>query len=431
MKPGVPTDGMIATLSTRPGKPVWIEVGKLFDGTTVFGPTQIVYDGHQLLHVGPDLPPAGMVREDQGSPDIVLPHHTALPGLIDAHAHLFLEGGEENPGNRAEYMKLSNEALLERAEMRLDRLVKLGVVAVRDAGDRNGVGLALQRRFRSAGRGTMPYVDSPGPALYHQGRYGSFMGEPIEVHGSIEAAVAARVSAGAHRIKLIATGIINFEKGTVVAKPQLPAEELRQAVAAARRNRRQTFAHCSGHEGVSNCLEAGVDSIEHGFFADSEQLARMRDLDIAWVPTFAPVQFQLDRAAGLGWSDAVRTNLERILTGHAENLQTAARLGVRIVAGSDAGSHGVAHGHGFLWELELMERAGLSVTEVLRSATAAGAERLDYSEPFGRIRAGEKARFILTEAPIFESVRHLQRARIVVFDGIVHTGGDDRRRSGM
>ena len=428
-----PDAELVATLAAAPGRPVWLQVGALFDGTSPAAQrdAHLVYDAGGIRHAGAARPAPHLLRPGQDAPDRVLPGHTLLPGLIEAHAHLFLEGGEENPERRAVGQKLPDEELLARAAARLPRILALGIVAVRDAGDKNGVGLALQRAYRAAPRGATPYVDSPGPALYHQGRYGSFMGRPIEEHASLEAAIADRVAGGAHRIKLLATGIINFEKGAVTAKPPMPAEELVRAVAAARALGRQTFAHCSGNDGVANCLAGGVDSIEHGFFVDDAQLARMRDADIAWVPTFAPVQFQVDKAAQLGWSDLIRGNLQRILDGHAASLALAARLGVRIVAGSDAGSHGVAHGHGFLHELELMGRAGLGAGSVLRAATGAGGERLGFAEDFGVLRAGARARFILTAAPVLESVAHLRSPRLVVYDGAVHAGGDDPGRPGL
>jgi imidazolonepropionase-like amidohydrolase len=189
--------------------------------------------------------------------------------------------------------------------------------------------------------------------------------------------------------------------------------------------------HCSGHDGVENCLAAGVDTVEHGFFLDRDQLARMRDRDLAWVPTFAPVQFQLDHAADLKWSDLVAGNLRRILDAHAAMLAHAAAIGVRLVAGSDAGSHGVAHGHGFLWELELMERAGLPAARVLRSATGDSAARLHLDEPLGVLTPGARARWMLTPAPVLDSVAHLRAPALVYFDGAVHEGGDDPRVPGL
>ena len=422
--------GIVSALQRASDQRIWLKVGRLFDGHQSRGACHLVLDRQAILHVG-SAPPPLLVRPGQISPDLDLPDHTALPGLIEAHGHLFLEGGELDPGRRETFLTLPADDLLARAEQRLDRLLRLGIIAVRDAGDRVGVGLALQRRCESAPHNAFPHIESPGAAIHHQGRYGSFMATPLEAQGSIEAAVSARVAEGARHIKLLATGIINFEKGAVTARPQMPAEELARAVSAARSYARQTMVHCSGNDGVANCIAAQVDTIEHGYFIARDQLARLRDLDIAWVPTFAPVQFQVDHADSLGWSSTVRDNLLRILDDHAARLADASMLGVKIIAGSDAGSHGVAHGHGFLKELELMEQAGLSAERVLRSATGESSDRLHLAEPAGRLAPGKRARFLLTNAHVLDSVRHLRAPSIVFFDGAVFTGGDDASRPGL
>ncbi len=413
--------------------PVWLQVGTLLDGRAD-APVRdghLVYDGDRILHVGPDLPAATILREGQTQPDAVLPQHTVLPGLIESHAHLLLEGGEKDVTKRAEYLQLDEISLLARATERLQRLLAIGVIAVRDAGDKNGVGLALQKRYSTSDRPAMPYVDSPGAAIHHEKRYGNFMGRPMEEYPSIQACVDGRIKEGAHRIKLIATGIINFEKGAVTNKPQMPLEELTEFVEAAKARGQQTFAHCSGHEGLANCIGARVDTIEHGFFVDDDQLAQMRDADIAWVPTFAPVQFQVDNPGILGWSESVCANLQRILDAHAASLVKAAELGVRIIAGSDAGSHGVPHGWGFLDELKLMEQAGLSPLQVIHAATGAPAARLGFAEDFGELRIGAKPRFIITEHSPLETIANLEKSKVVVFDGSVFTQGDNAEQSGL
>jgi imidazolonepropionase-like amidohydrolase len=190
-------------------------------------------------------------------------------------------------------------------------------------------------------------------------------------------------------------------------------------VAAARSFARQTFAHASGDRGIEHVIEGGVDTVEHGYFIRSDQLARMRDRQIGWVPTFAPVQEQVDHADLMGWDATVVANLQRILDQHAASLARAHAMGVRIIAGSDAGSVGVAHGIGLLRELELMERAGLRPIEVINSATGAAADRLGWREKFGRIEKGWRSRFLLTRYAPHQSVANLGQPRIVVFDGAV------------
>lgn len=241
----------------------------------------------------------------------------------------------------------------------------------------------------------------------------------MEEHASPADCVASRVAAGADRIKLIPTGIINFQQGAVTAEPQMTTGELREFVAAAGSHGRQTLAHASGDAGIERVVESGVDSVEHGFFVRDDQLARMRDRRTAWVPTFAPVQVQVDEAARYGWDANVTGNLQRILDQHAASLARAHAMGVLILAGSDAGSCGVAHGLGFLYELELMERAGLPPRAVLHAATGAAADRLAFGQKFGRIEPGWLSRFILTRHSPLAGVANLRRERTVVFDGRV------------
>lgn len=412
--------GPIAIPPAVAGRSLWLHVGTLLDGAdpAPARDAHVVYDGAGIRFVGREgrTPPAGVLRPEQRTPDITAPDATLLPGLIEAHAHLFLEGGEIDPARRAAQLRAAPAELLAAATERLTKLGRLGVVAVRDAGDRHGVGLALSRRCAGPGRPPVPYVDSPGAAIHHRGRYGGFMADPSEDFATPAACVEARVRAGADRIKLIATGIIDFKKAQVTSAPQMNAAEIAAYVAAARRLGRQTFAHASGDAGIDPVIEGGVDSVEHGFFIRDDQLARMRDRRIAWVPTFAPVQKQVDHAAAMGWDATVVANLRGILEQHAASLARAHAMGVLVAAGSDAGSYAVAHGYGLLDELELMERAGLPAIAVINAATGVSAGRFNYREPFGRLAPGCRSRFILTRHSPAATVANLRRPRVVVFD---------------
>ena len=114
----------------------------------------------------------------QQEPDAVLSDYTLLPCLIEAHAHLFLQGAPTNAVERSAYLKLPADVLLSKAHTRLPALLQFGVGTVRDAGDNDGVGLALaadaKRNFGAVT--TAPWIDSPGSALHHRGRYGAVYG---------------------------------------------------------------------------------------------------------------------------------------------------------------------------------------------------------------------------------------------------------------
>jgi imidazolonepropionase-like amidohydrolase len=409
---------------------VWLHAGTLVDGGggSPARDVHVVYDRAGIRWIGPpgQTPPRDLLRGAPRHPDIDATGFTLLPMLVESHAHLAFAGGDTNAESRAATRALDSRALIARALDRLPRLVRQGVGTVRDAGDRHGVGLALAAHVdrvshHNAARDAAPcpHVESPGAAIHHDGRYGAFMGEAAERYASPEACVGARIAAGADRIKLIASGIIDFGRPTRRPGRQMSAQEVALYVAAAHARNRQVFAHASGEEGIEAVVEGGVDSVEHGFFIRDDQLARMRDRDIAWVPTFAPIRYQLDHADQCGWRGESVDYLRRILDGHASALRRAHAMGVRIVAGSDAGSFGVPHGTGLFDELTLMEEAGLPTLAVIHSATGAPATRFGFRRPVGRIVAGAPSRFILARHSPLATVTNLRRERQVVVDGDV------------
>jgi imidazolonepropionase-like amidohydrolase len=388
-------------------RPLRLRVGQLIDGESnqPRREVDIVFDAKEIHSVG----------APEGQADATLAEQTLLPCLIEAHAHMFLDGAPVSFQQRDQYLKESTEWMLARARKRWAKIIQCGVAAIRDAGDKHNVGLTLSRECKEGA--ATPFIDSPGAAIHHKGRYGSFMGEPIEDHGSAAACAKARIDRGADRVKLLVSGIINFKEGKVTTPPQLSIDEVREIVRVARGHNKHTFAHASGSEGVEHSIEGGVNTVEHGFFITDEQLRKMRDLDIAWVPTFAPVQLQIDRAADLAWDNVVVNHLKQIIDAHQKSLVKAHAMGVKILAGSDAGSCGVPHGVGLLQEMQQMEQAGMPSMAVLQSATSVSATTLAFPIRIGRVAPGYRSRFILTRHDPLKTVANLQKAKTIVFDG--------------
>lgn len=414
-------------------RPVWLRVGQVFDGESVRHGANLVMDAREIRFIGAEAPPREHLSQNQREPDAVLDGVTVLPCLIEAHAHLFLAGAPVNFKEREAYLETHPDQLLDRARSRWPKILQSGVGAVRDAGDKHHVGLSLahESKLQANSCRATPYIDSPGAAIHHRGRYGAFMGAPIEDHASPEACVASRIVSGADRIKLLVSGIINFKEGRVTTAPQMPIDEVRALVEAAKSHGKQTFAHASGADGVENSIEGGVTTVEHGFFITGDQLARMRDRRIGWVPTFAPVQLQIDRAAELGWDDVVVGHLQRIIESHQQSLRKAHEMGVPIIAGSDAGSCGVPHGVGFLSELVHMQTAGMPPQAVLRSATSASAAMLEFPGKIGRIAPGFRSRLIFTRNDPLAGVAQLRGAKMIFFDGAALECPDDLDSTGL
>jgi imidazolonepropionase-like amidohydrolase len=328
-----------------------------------------------------------------------------LPGLVDAHVHLFLDGATTNVAQRAEHLKRPAEELAAAARQHARDTADWGVTLVRDAGDRHGINHRIRAEALEPGSG-LARVRSVGAGLKRAKRYGAFMGMDAGDAASLPALVE-ELARASDEIKLILTGIIDFELGGVTEAPQFSASEAALVVATARRCGRKVLAHCSGPQGLEIAVDAGVDSIEHGFFIDRTTLARMRDRDQAWTPTFCPVHFQWAHPGVARWPAATVRSLRRILDEHAEHLRIAHQLGVRLLVGTDAGSMGVHHGRAVFEEMRHFLDAGLPLEAVLRAATSA--PRRHFGEPDACLVAGAPFEAVLFHAHPLADARVLQR----------------------
>jgi imidazolonepropionase-like amidohydrolase len=291
-----------------------------------------------------------------------------MPSLVDAHVHLFLDGAPTDMAVRSAHLKQSLEGLTEAARASARQALEHGVTLVRDAGDRHGINNRIRKEAAQPGSG-MAGVRSGGLGVKRAKRYGAFMAKDVDDENSIRESVRA-LAQDNDEIKLILTGIIDFDAGAVTDEPQFDAGAARLVVETAHACGRKVFAHCSGVKGLEVAVQAEVDCIEHGFFMTRDILARMRDAQLAWTPTFCPVHFQWAHPEACNWSASTVGNLRRILDGHAEHLRIAHELGVAMLVGTDAGSMGVEHGKAMLDEIDRFCEAGLPMEVVLAAATA-------------------------------------------------------------
>lgn len=332
-----------------------------------------------------------------------------MPGLVEAHAHLFLDGDELDAQARARYLEAPRATMIEVARRNLTKALHHGITLIRDAGDRYGVNHALRDELRgdahAGGASALPGLRSPGAGIRRPGRYGGFIAHEAADDEAIVAAVHRIADSGADDLKIILSGIIDFASGMVKGEPQFDERSLALLVRTAHGRGLKTFAHCSGQPGLEVAVAAGVDSIEHGFFISREILVCMAEQGIAWVPTFSPVHFQWAQPQHAGWNEATVARLRQILDAHLEHVALAHRLGVELVAGSDAGSPGVSHGRALVEELRFFLEAGLPLAAVLESATSRPRRLWNAGEPL--LRPGAPADLVLLAGDPFQDERQL------------------------
>lgn len=332
-----------------------------------------------------------------------------MPGLVDAHCHLFLDGAVLDGEARSRHLDLPLDALAETARRNARKAAACGVTLLRDAGDRFGVNHRLRAEAADPGSG-LPAIRSAGLGVKRPGRYGSFIATDVGDRAEIVATVK-RLAAASDDIKIVLTGIVDFAKGAVTDEPQFSIDEAALIAQTAREAGRRSFAHCSGENGLAVAVAAGFDSVEHGYFISREILAVMANKGMAWTPTFSPVHFQCARPEMAGWPTATVANLRRILDQHAVHLRLAEQVGVTILIGTDAGSMGVEHGVSVVDEIHRFLDAGLRLESALRSATSA--PRRHWGARSLLLEKGQVFDAVLLEASPFDRPDNLRRVKAV------------------
>ncbi len=318
------------------------------------------------------------------------PDFTILPGLIDCHVHLSMSGKTDRS---LRFRQLLNEFAQNSPLIceRIEKSLALGIMALRDGGDIGGHTLAWVRQ-----NGPLRVrVKSPGKGWRAPGRYGKIIGRVPESGSTLAESIRANRDAVDH-IKIINSGLNSLNEFGRETRPQFNRDELDAAFRDARNLGRRVMVHANGKLPVQFAVEAGCDSIEHGFFMGEDNMKRMADRRVFWVPTAFSMKAMREHMHAGSAQSAVAA---KVLEAQLEQMGRARDLGVRIAAGTDAGSFGVRHGAALAEELKLMVEAGFSVEEAICSATSAGARLLGLDREFGRLGPGMPANFIVVCGP--------------------------------
>lgn len=365
-----------------------LRAGLLIDGTggPPVGNATITIENGVVRHVSPTC--GTLLRTGRDVAEIDCSDLTILPGLIDCHVHLALDGIDFK-GSLERWDQ--EEALPQHLAETLENTLCSGVVAVRDGGDRRLIGL---RAHRLAGRAAvLPLISATGGALRKKGGYGSFLGQGLAAP-DVKTRVREMAAAGAAQIKVLVSGIVSFREYGKVGPLQFSREELALLIAEAHGLGLKVMAHASSDEGAALAVRCGVDSLEHGYFISEDTLTRMGEGGTAWVPTIIPVAAQTREPLQHYYTPPQLGIIERTYRRQQAMVDIAHRLGVTIGVGTDAGAGGVRHGLSYVEELKLLAEAGLPLTEVIRAATANGAGILGLGKQLGTVAPGMPAYLI-------------------------------------
>lgn len=346
--------------------------------------------------------------EDMGS-------FTVLPGLVDAHVHLAMSGTEDGSEREAQ-RNASFEQAAAGIQLRLGEHIRHGVVAVRDGGDRNGHALLFKRRFLE--KEHLPTaVKAAGRGWHAAGRYGSLIGRTPQ-QGETLAEAMIRAGTENDHVKIVNSGLNSLSRFGEETAPQFSPEELKDAVGNAHALGKKVMVHANGRIPVESAVEAGCDSIEHGFFMGRENLEKMAERGTVWVPTACTMAAYAENLAkGSRESEVAKRNLDHQL----EQIRLARDLGVFISAGTDSGSLGVHHGRALGRELHLLMTAGFTLEEAVKCASARGAALLGVEDQTAVLAPGKPATFVVAKGAPEGLAENLGAPELVVVKGkVVH-----------
>jgi imidazolonepropionase-like amidohydrolase len=386
-----------------------IESGKIIT------PGEILVQDERIVEVGSSVkrPPAAEV--------IDLGDTTILPGLIDAHVHLFLHPGAED-------LQTVQESVPERtiiATLAARDNLMAGFTAERDMGT-EGAGSADTAVRNAINRGAIP-----GPRLRISGNAIDILGGHEDaIHYNPEQHVLSNATyanntaelitvirqqfkEGADFIKMYETGPDSLRDGRFVTPFQYTEAELRAAVEEAARSGKHVAVHATGEPGTLYAARAGVASIDHAYNLSEETMRLMREKQIFAVPTFAIAEYFAEHAA----TPAQGEREHRMQDFHAQEFRKQLAAGVPMAVGSDVGPfpHGTQ-----ARELVLMVKYGMAPLATLQADLLNGAKLLGWQDQIGALKPGYLADIIAVPGDPLADISTVQRVRFVMKGGVVY-----------
>ncbi len=248
----------------------------------------------------------------------------------DCHMHMVLDGYHWKAAMQ-QHEPVPNDRFIRQV---LTQYQKDGYTWLRDGGDRLGAG----RRARELAPEYGICYRTPLAPISKRGHYGGFIGVQFDTMREYATLVEKARTQGADFIKLMISGLMDFDRFGVLTEAGLSPADIREMIHIAKETGFSVMAHCNGATTALAAAEAGVDSVEHGAYLDEEALAAMQENGVVWVPTVSTIGNL--RGKGRFCEEAV----QRIFHSAAENLRQFAKLGGLIAVGSDAGAWAVPHG---------------------------------------------------------------------------------------
>ncbi len=398
-------------------QPVVLHAARLLDveDGKIISPGEILVQGERIAEAGQKVNyPAGAEVIDLG--DVTL-----MPGLIDAHVHLFLHPGSEDLQTVEE--SVPQRTILATLAAKADLMA--GFTAERDMGT-EGAGSADTAVRDAINDGLIP-----GPRLRISGNAIDILGGHEDANhfnpaqhvlsnatyanngDQLVEVIREQVKEGADFIKIYETGRDTIVNGKLVTPYQYTEAQLAVAVAEAARTGKRVAVHATGDPGALYAAQAGVESVDHGFQLSDETMRIMREKGIPTVPTFTVVEYFAEHASNPAAGKRER-NMQDL---HAREFKKQLAAGVPMAVGSDVGPfpHGTQ-----AREFVLMAQYGMSPAAVLQSDLINGAKLLGWESQVGQLKPGYFADIVAVPGDPTKDISVVEKVSFVMKGGVIY-----------
>jgi imidazolonepropionase-like amidohydrolase len=397
--------------------PIVLHAARLLDVESgrITTPGEILIQGDVIKEVGAKVArPAGTEILDLGDT-------TLLPGLIDAHVHLFLHPGAEDLQTVQE--SVPQRTITATLAARADLLA--GFTAERDMGT-EGAGSADTAVRDAINRGEIPgpRLRISGNAINILGGHEDAIGYNPEQHvlpnatyannaAELVTVIREQLKEGADFIKIYETGADSGANGKFSTPYQYTEEELIAAVREAARTGNRVAVHATGEPGTLYAARAGVESVDHAYQLSDETMRIMRDKQIFAVPTFTISEYFAEHAA----TPAAAARERALIDLHSSEFKKQLAADVPIAMGSDVGPfpHGTQ-----AREFILMVKYGMSPLASIQAGTLNGAKLLGWEDRIGALKPGYQADIVAVPGNPLEDITALQKVSFVMKAGVVY-----------
>jgi imidazolonepropionase-like amidohydrolase len=389
---------------------VLINAGKVVKGTGV-DPIEkgaILISDNKIAEVGQQ----GDIKAENGTEILDARDKTVVPGLIDCHVHLC---HTYQTWTHSKYMaqEITSSVLL--GVSNAEQCIKSGVLTVRDLGCGH-TGIFQLRSAINSGQIVGPRLLVCGQPIAMTGGHWWQMSQEADGPSEVRKAVRDQLRWGADCIKFMVTGGagLQYEEITEV---QLNLDELTAGVEEAKKKNKPVCAHVGNPEGALVCVEAGVDSIEHGTILGEKALDAMKRAGSFYVPTLLCYWEIATKGKELGAREDNIRKARAIIDSHREAFQRAYRMGINIATGTDRVWGKIFVGESLISEMELMVKYGMAPMDAIKAATYTSACNLGIEKFAGTLERGKLADLVIVEGDPLENMSNLRRVYRVMKEG--------------